>query len=312
MYELIPGASGINSLGFRGPEVLPEKGPGIRRVIILGDSVAFGMGVRDDETFVGQLRELFRNADVEFINTAVAGYSTYNERQLLSERVLGLRPDLVIWQTCLNDIADPRFHVNAVANVQLQVPAEAIPQPDTVQRFAALPQVRLARFTWLKWSALFQQFERLVYQRQIKHSMNPNGRLVNGRWWPIFITGELPLDLLPWLDSESPEMQWFERQLGTGATLLGERGIPLVVLSIPLSYQLERGYPFSPQRSIEAIAHRFGADFVDGLALLTSLAPEAGFIIDKKGNLDVWHLSPVGHREIARGLEPMVREKLGL
>ena len=47
-YELTPGASGrvwgtdlkINSQGFRGPE--PSSNPSTQRVIVLGDSIAFG------------------------------------------------------------------------------------------------------------------------------------------------------------------------------------------------------------------------------------------------------------------------------
>src|SRR5687768_1727113 len=40
-----------NSLGCRGPEVAREKPSGVFRIVLLGDSVAFGWGVDDEVTF---------------------------------------------------------------------------------------------------------------------------------------------------------------------------------------------------------------------------------------------------------------------
>src|SRR5262245_15661592 len=41
----------INSLGLRGGEIARPKPKGTWRVLVLGDSVAFGWGVREEETF---------------------------------------------------------------------------------------------------------------------------------------------------------------------------------------------------------------------------------------------------------------------
>ena len=46
----------INSLGMRDREGCPQKGPETFRVVGLGDSLMFGWGVRQEETFLGRCR----------------------------------------------------------------------------------------------------------------------------------------------------------------------------------------------------------------------------------------------------------------
>src|SRR5262245_14158083 len=45
----------INQQGLRGPEVTVAKPPGTFRVLGLGDSFAFGLGVREEDTFLRRL-----------------------------------------------------------------------------------------------------------------------------------------------------------------------------------------------------------------------------------------------------------------
>lgn len=112
-YELTPGAYGnfpdtdikINSQGFRGPE--PSSIPPEQRVIVLGDSIAFGASLPWEATFSGLLQQRLRSEkrDVEVLNLAVAGYDTLQEIALLEARGLKYEPDLVVIGFCLNDIS---------------------------------------------------------------------------------------------------------------------------------------------------------------------------------------------------------------
>ena len=98
LYELCPGFRGlyaatpisINSEGFRGEELLNHDVPAFR-VVVIGDSIAFGQGVQDGETLAGQLSRRLRqksSAPVEVINLGVPGYNTTQEYWTFKERAL--------------------------------------------------------------------------------------------------------------------------------------------------------------------------------------------------------------------------------
>lgn len=99
-----------NSLGLRSPEVEAARPDDAFRILVLGDSVTFGWGVRGEDTFVSQLANLlatlYPGQHIEVINAGVSGYGTWQELKWLEETGLGLSPDLVIVQTHLNDAAD--------------------------------------------------------------------------------------------------------------------------------------------------------------------------------------------------------------
>ncbi|HEX6886280.1 MAG TPA: SGNH/GDSL hydrolase family protein [Planctomycetota bacterium] len=101
----------LNAHGQRGPERAPARTPGATRVLVLGDSVAFGLLVADDaDTFPARLEgELGARLarPVECLNTGVAGWSTRQERQFLEREGARWRPDLVLLAFVLNDVTEP-------------------------------------------------------------------------------------------------------------------------------------------------------------------------------------------------------------
>lgn len=88
----------INAAGLRGPEVRTD---GPRRILVLGDSFAFGVGVDDDHTFAAQLGALL-GPSWEVLNGGVSGYST-DQELLWFERLESLRPEVVVLVVCDND-----------------------------------------------------------------------------------------------------------------------------------------------------------------------------------------------------------------
>lgn len=95
----------VNSLGLRGAEIARAKPPGTRRVLVLGDSYVFGVGVDEEHLFTTRLAERLSRggAPVEAVNAGVSGYS--NDQQLILLEELGpqLAPDLVVLVMCDND-----------------------------------------------------------------------------------------------------------------------------------------------------------------------------------------------------------------
>lgn len=94
-----------NSLGFREKEYPVERSPGVRRIVVLGDSYTLGVGVEFPETFTKRLEARLNRAGgaVEVINFGVSGYNTVMELATFREVAAQFRPDLVIVAYVPND-----------------------------------------------------------------------------------------------------------------------------------------------------------------------------------------------------------------
>lgn len=97
----------ISSKGIRDYEYTFNKPEDIYRIIILGDSVAFGWGVELEQTFAKCLEQrLLRDngkKKYEVINFSVPGYNTTQEVVTLKSKCLAYKPDLVIFYIDAND-----------------------------------------------------------------------------------------------------------------------------------------------------------------------------------------------------------------
>lgn len=96
----------LNSMGLRGREVAPRKPPGVQRILVLGDSFAFGVGVDEPSVFSSRLEALLNAGKprrYEVVNMGVSGYSTDQEYLLYQEHGAALQPDVVILLACDND-----------------------------------------------------------------------------------------------------------------------------------------------------------------------------------------------------------------
>ena len=91
-----------DEFGFRIPFEKFEYDKKLKTILFLGDSVTFGVGVDEKNSFVGKLRN---NISKNLKNTAVAGYHIQDYSVLLKRYHL-LFPDIdeVIVILCLNDI----------------------------------------------------------------------------------------------------------------------------------------------------------------------------------------------------------------
>lgn len=92
----------LNSRGERGPERALEKRPGVKRVLVLGDSTAWGWGVDDAQTWT-RLVERELGSAVELVNLAVPGYGTDQELWVLEREAPRHQPDLVLLGFVHND-----------------------------------------------------------------------------------------------------------------------------------------------------------------------------------------------------------------
>lgn len=102
----------LNRHGLRGSDYGPEKEA--YRLLVLGDSLAFGWGVEYEDAFPRLLEKQFREDgyDVAVIDGAVPGYSTWHEQRYLAAHVDEIRPDAVLIALFGNDYREREWVAN--------------------------------------------------------------------------------------------------------------------------------------------------------------------------------------------------------
>lgn len=112
-YELVPGSpdghSPISSQGLRDREFDIPKPKNVFRIVVLGDSVTYGMSCPRGETYPKQLELMLNNIappdsqKFEVINLGVVGYNTTQIVEQFRTKGLPFEPDLIIYGYVLND-----------------------------------------------------------------------------------------------------------------------------------------------------------------------------------------------------------------
>ncbi len=119
-WSLVPGATfvsndphrglhyrmDINSIGLREDEVEIPKPRGRKRVLVIGDSIAFGSGVEAGERFSDLLKHHL-HGDVDVVNAGVPGWGNDQELLFYERDLRRLEPDVVVLQfTGNNDVVN--------------------------------------------------------------------------------------------------------------------------------------------------------------------------------------------------------------
>lgn len=91
-----------NSRGLRDRERSLERSPGVRRIVVLGDSFTWGWGLHDHEAFPRVLES--RLPRTEVVNLGVTAFGLPQEFDYLKLEGVLYQPDIVILALCQNDI----------------------------------------------------------------------------------------------------------------------------------------------------------------------------------------------------------------
>jgi len=104
----------INSMGLRDREYPYAKPPGTRRILVLGDSMTWGLGVGDDDIFTEVLERQYATdgKPVEVINAAVSGWGTDQQLLFLQSEGFKYQPDVVLLNFYL--VNDPTDNVSTI------------------------------------------------------------------------------------------------------------------------------------------------------------------------------------------------------
>ncbi|MCI5144002.1 MAG: SGNH/GDSL hydrolase family protein, partial [Candidatus Electrothrix sp. AR3] len=159
----------INTKGFRGPEITIPKTEGIRRLVVIGDSIVEGHGNAFTKTFSYLLNDHFRNTGLEVVNAGVQGASPIYYATN-AERYLSLQPDAVLIMLYENDIREDRIREAAYFKLP------HIDDVDSILRSSSKSRMPLSYFyialTRLHRNFILSPLERLIARNRKYVGMN--------------------------------------------------------------------------------------------------------------------------------------------
>ncbi len=124
-YVPRPGSPDVNAWGIRDRDYAFEKPEGTHRIVVLGDSIGFGLCTEREslapaDTFAKVLEARLQADPLpgftrsEVINLSVSGYDTRQEVAFFVEKGLAFDPDMVVVGYCLNDDEDSSLELETI------------------------------------------------------------------------------------------------------------------------------------------------------------------------------------------------------
>lgn len=100
---------GTNTYSFRGPETSVKTADNTKRILMIGDSSTYGIGVRYRDTYAYKLEEMLnnnskKNVKWEVLNAGVPGYSSLQGLRHLN-RLVQFKPDIIVAYFGANDLS---------------------------------------------------------------------------------------------------------------------------------------------------------------------------------------------------------------
>jgi lysophospholipase L1-like esterase len=256
-----------NTLGYRDREHDVLKGKGVRRVVVIGDSLTMGLWIeRLEDIFPVKLESYLQQSGqpAEVMNFGVVGYNTLQEVATLRVKGLAYDPDVVVVQYCLND--RQRDDGNLLSTLL------------AAERGAPVSAVRLSRS--LAWSSLyrflrFRALSRLIgtYRDTLEKDAD---RLAGDRVDEAF------------------------QKLGT----LARRGSFTVVLAVFPDFTDLVNYRFNPEHAtLRQVSERQGFVHLDLLGAMRECASRG---LGQSVALDRYHPSIYGHDCAAKAMAQVI------
>jgi lysophospholipase L1-like esterase len=244
----------LNEIGLRGPSPGVPGAPERTRILFLGDSTAFGLGVELEQTFAARSTALLAEsagAPVDYVIAAFPGYSSYHSAILL-ERLLPLGPDLVVlYVGARNDESRARWFPDA------QIPARR------ARLAAAWHRVRLLRVLEGAADAAYRGWLRPLRGDAERARVPPDAFRQNLlRIADMLAEADVPgLVVLPPLSSvferEHPLVRSYRELL---VEVARERGLAVVSLDARFAAGAEQALFFSDHFHLSGAGHAIAAE----------------------------------------------------
>ena len=325
-YEHVPGFrwSGgrfeyrINARGIRGDEDFPAAKPeGERRVLVLGDSIAFGWGIPVEKTApslieMGLRRREGGRSRERVINSGTTSYNAWSYYFYLQGRGWDFQPDRVVLFLCLNDSDSGSLSLPAVT------PGETLPLRFRLKYLvlkSRLAYMILFRFhlrdplvrAWRRFFPVSAVIPEDAGSQEILSRLDPQSLAAVRRDAPI-----LGWDLQAMKDAFRAMMVEQDWQAALGMVEAAHqvclaRGVPFQVVVFPVAIQVVPGYVDSrPQSFLVAALRAKGISTIDLLPVYRAAVKRGGW--PYLGGGDMLHPNALGHRlaadEVLLRLQP--------
>jgi hypothetical protein len=266
-----------NARGLRGRrEFGYAKPPGVFRILVLGDSFAFGDDVGDEDAFPHVLQELL--PQVEVLNLGVHGYGHDQMLLYLQEEGLRYQPDLVLLGflpldmgrniLAFRDYAKPRFVLRDGKLVLTHSPVPSVEETLAAERYGSrfLDLIRIleARLRSRSGAAARETKElTLAILDEIRAEAEAAGARAVYAYLPAFAELTHPDP------SKTPDERFF-------FDYCENRGIPAIYLRPYFLSKLELGFEFEVWDHWSEFEHRIAAEGIAAELLARGLMPMAG------------------------------------
>ncbi|HYN63242.1 MAG TPA: GDSL-type esterase/lipase family protein, partial [Candidatus Limnocylindrales bacterium] len=275
----------ISRSGFRGPEPVKQREPGVLRLVLLGESSTFGTTVPWEQTCAPKLRALMAAHGVraEVVNAGVIGHTVCQGVERYRSAVRPLHPDVVvIAYGAQNEHAPCQGRCDREKLALAREEREGRPSP----WLALSSHVRVLQLSnWIVMRREAPELSRRMAESRQERSQDP--ALIGQPDWPG--CRRVPLD----------EFEAALRELCADVSADGARP---VLCSLPRTPQTELRLPILPLYSevIARVGRELGVTVVDLRAAMLSAiaagAEETSFFMPP----DTWHLGPTGQGLLAR------------
>lgn len=311
-----------NSLTLRGPE-LEARRAGERRILFGGDSLTFGHGVAEQESFPAQTAQLLRDAGIAATacNAGVPGSGFVNTTKRLARLRDPVGADALVAAYFLgNDCTDDIWQRSCivVTGRMFQGPYGNLLRQSWRARLSVRSRAWLFVETWLidhqpTWS-LLPSFGLAPDQLQREATL-PQGRTLGGLFLDaaedhVFQPGRAPA-VRTWLADLEPTLQALRATAGA---------LPLLVVVLPTQFHVDAGLraqvlqeigldaallqPGAAQARIERLCASLGIACIDATPALAATS-DARAVFDR----DHLHLSIRGNAVVARLVADWLRER---
>jgi len=268
----------INAQGFRDRDFAAQPGDGVR-IAVLGDSVVFGAGVRQEDRFT----ECLDHADEagqngrRLLNLGVNSYTFGHYLALARQGFLGTDPDAVLVGITLNDFAS--IDDNGPAR-RAQRYATEWHKPDWVARV----QERIGRTYAVR-------FLREIRTRFTYAMLNTDEReAYHTKWMRTVVAG--------W--QSDANRQRFETGLDAFSTLVKGRDIPFGFILFPELNDLRNPSEFgAPRRLVRELLDQRDLRYCDPYDDFARQSDLDALFLARDGI----HYSPKGHQVLCRSLD---------